>query len=134
MAVFTANSRRKRVYEFPIPLTANSVTSYVFTATQKCQIRRVREIHSVVGGASATVQLAKCTVTPSTQVVQAPGSGTNMLTAAISLTNTINTVQTPALVTSGTTIILEPGDCISIVMAGTLTGLVSNLTLVIEDR
>lgn len=57
--------------------------------------------------------------------VSAPGSGTAMLSSAVSLSGTANTVVSgiPATTLTGAQRILSPGDRLSITFGGTLTGL-----------
>lgn len=67
--------------------------------------------------ASGTLQVEK---TPSGTAV---GSGTNLLTGTINLASTPNTTFNGTLVSSPTTLQLNPGDRISLVLGGTLTSL-----------
>lgn len=134
MAVLSANGRRKRVYEIVVPIAAASTNQYVYTATQFTKLRRIRVLYDVAS-TSGTLAINKCTVTASTQVVQAPGSGTAMTSAATtSLSATARTVYTAALSATGANVQLQPGDSIAFVVGGTMTNLAGGVvTLVLED-
>jgi hypothetical protein len=106
-------------------LLAASVDKFVFMADRPYQVTAVKEIHSVVGGASAAVRPRKITAA----ATDAPGAtaGTTvkeLTTAAIDLTATINTTQTPALSATAADLLLATGDKLALDFSGTLTGLV----------
>jgi hypothetical protein len=113
----------QNIFHLEIPLVAASVTgAVVFIAPTGYQVVAVREVHGVAGGSGATVNLERLTGTT------APGSGTAILSAALVLNGTANTVQTaPAanIVTAAAT--LNALDRIGVVLAGTLTGLAGGL-------
>lgn len=97
---------------------ASATTGNFFIAPTGYRVVAVREIHAVAGGSGATVQIEKLTGTT------APGSGTAVLTTAMPLNGTANTLQSTAL----TNIILAAstaaaGDRFGFLLAGTLTGL-----------
>lgn len=93
------------------------VAKHVFVADDNYEVVAVKEIHSVVGGASAALQLEKLTGTT------ALGSGTAMMSATISGTSTINTVQSGAL-NGDASDQLAAGDHIGLKPSGTQTGYV----------
>lgn len=102
-----------------IPINASSVDTNVWIAPTAHQIVSISEVHSVVGGASAAVDVKKCTGTT------APASGTTVFASStIDLTATINTNQTPTLTATVATLKLAAGDRIAFDFSGTLTGLV----------
>lgn len=90
--------------------------SLIFTADRNCVVSSVVEVHGTKGtdASSVTLQLQKMTGTT------APGSGDNLLSAAIDLKGTINTVQYPLLVTTGKAT-LAKGDRLGLKTTGTLT-------------
>jgi hypothetical protein len=98
-------------------LTASSVAQPIFIADVPYTIIAANEVHAVVGGSGATVTVEHLTGT------QAPGGGTVIFTAPLSLTSTINTVQKATLATSAATLKLAAGDRLNTIFAGTLTGL-----------
>jgi hypothetical protein len=117
----------KKVITFDV--MAASVNKHVFVADRAYEVELIKEIHSVVGGASANVKIRRITDT------SAPGAAASatvveLVTAGIDLTTTINTTQTPTLVTGSTTR-LAAGDKLSCLFAGTLTGLVGHVTVVL---
>jgi hypothetical protein len=114
-------------------IDANSVDRQVFVAPYACRLVSVREIHSVVGGASAAVRPRKITDT------SAPGAAASatvkeLTTANIDLTATINVTQVATLtaiaaILTNSDIYLAAGDKLALDFSGTLTGLIGVLTL-----
>lgn len=105
-------------------LLAGSISSFIFTNYIPGSILRVFAVRAnttVVGGASAAVQLVVCP-----QGV-ALGSGVNQLTAALDLTTTAPAKLSGTLISPPTDIGI--GDCLGVVFSGTLTGLVGALTV-----
>jgi hypothetical protein len=98
-------------------LTAASVAQPIFIADMPYTVVGAQEVHAVVGGSGATVTIEHLTGT------QAPGAGTAIFTAPLSLTGTINTVQKATLVAATSALQLATGDRLNTVFAGTLTGL-----------
>lgn len=113
-----------RFEELTADLLAATVSHTIFIADDSYQIVGVQAVFNVQGGSGATVTVEVCTGT------QAPGAGTAQLTGAISLQGTANTVAAGTLIASPTTI--ASGNRVGIVMAGTLTGLVGNITVAIK--
>jgi hypothetical protein len=119
-----------------VPINANSVDSWIYVAPFKARLVSAREIHSVVGGASAAVRARKITDT------SAPGAaaGTTvkeLTTAAFDLTAAINTTQVGTLVTAATPkensdFYMNAGDKVALDFSGTLTGLVGVVVLHIK--
>lgn len=117
-------------------LLAASVDKHIFTAPFACRVLSIREIHSVVGGASAAVRLRKITDT------SAPGAAAGatvkeLTTAAFDLTATINTTQVGTLVAAANPVRnsdfwLAAGDKLALDFSGTLTGLVGLVTIHIK--
>lgn len=105
-----------------VQLLAASVNTFIWHCHEGIwQVASVSEAHSVVGGSGATVTVA---VGPAGT---APGSAVVQLTAPLVLTTTAPAGSFGTLIASPTR--LGRGDTVSIVMAGTLTGLVGILTL-----
>lgn len=109
-------------------INASSVDEHIFVAPFACRVVSVREIHSVVGGASAAVRPRKITDT------SAPGAAASttvkeITTAAFDLTATINTTQQATLVSQASPVTssdfyLAAGDRLALDFSGTLTNLV----------
>lgn len=116
------------VFVVTTELLAASVDKWAFVAPFPCEVIDVREIHSVVGGASAAVRPRLITN------VSAPGAaaGANVIemTAAFDLTATVNTVVTGTIVAAAAR--LAAGEKIGLDFSGTLTGLVGHLSFTIK--
>jgi hypothetical protein len=91
-------NRHKGNFYITDRLTPTEVATDIWVAPRHCILRNVREVHSVVGGASAAIRPRKITGT------SAPGAVASAtvveLTTSIDLTTTINTVVTPTLVST----------------------------------
>lgn len=96
-----------------------------FVANRPMKITGIRAAHTAAGtdGSAVTFQVTKDTST------DAPGGGDDILSSALSLKATINTVQEGSLDSTYTTLL--PGDYLSIDFAGTLTA-VAGLCVVVE--
>jgi hypothetical protein len=108
-------------------LTSGSVDTNVFTADVPMEVVAVREVHSVAGAASSTLDVKKCTGTT------APASGTTVLASTFALDSTANTPVTKN-VTSGLSATaanrkLAVGDRLAIDMTGTITSLVGSVNI-----
>lgn len=110
---------------------AATATNYgvVWIADKTCVVTGFQEIHQTAGtdGSAVTLQLEKLTGT------EAPGSGSELLSTALSLKATANTLQEADLVETITTRQLLAGDRLCLKDAGTLTS-VANLTVLIFIR
>lgn len=109
--------------EVTLPLLAATVSQTIFIADDSYIVTGVQVVANVVGGSGATVTLEVNTGT------QAPGSGTAQ-TAAQDLHGITANTSTTVAVTTQTTMVA--GNRLGIVMAGTLTGLVGNLTVQLQ--
>ena len=99
-----------------------------FTADKTYAVSAVTEVHGTLGtdAGAVTVQIEKLTGT------QAPDSGTVLLSTALNLKSTINTVQYGTIVASGANILLR-GDRLCLKDAGTLTAVANvQVTLYLE--
>lgn len=92
-----------------------------------CVVTKFQEVHQVAGSdaSAVTLQLEKMTGT------EAPGSGDNVLSTALSLKATANTVQTGVLTTTLANKSLKAGDRLGLKDAGTLTA-VDTVTVLVE--
>lgn len=117
-------------FEVPVDLLAASVDQWAFVAQRACKLVGVKEIHSVVGGASAAVRPRKITAA-ATDAPGAVASATvlELTTANIDLTAAINVTQTPTLTATIADRSLAAGDKVGLDFSGTLTGLVGKLTM-----
>lgn len=109
-----------------IDLTATTPSKHVFVADRAYTVESIKEIHSVVGGAGANCKVRRITDT------SAPGAAASatvveFITAGLDLTTTVNTTVTGTLASSTVAV----GDKVSILMGGTLTGLVGVVTVVL---
>lgn len=89
----------------------------------------------VVAGVTATFGTASSSGTLQVEVAttgQAVGSGTNQLTATISLSGTANTAVNGALITTPT--VITAGSRVNVILGGTLTGLANACVSVVLQR
>lgn len=98
--------------------------SIFWIAPAACVVTLFKEVHTTAGsdGSAVTIQLEKLTGTTS------PGSGSTILTTALSLKATANTVQTGSLTTTLASKNLAAGDRLALKLAGTPTA-VANVTV-----
>jgi hypothetical protein len=115
----------QRFTQEQIILAGDAANRIFYRASFPCRVLGIFERHSVVGGAAATAIVKKVTGS------QAPGAGTDMMSAAFDLTATVNVEQNGALAAAAT-LRLAPGDCLGITLAGTLTGLVGIVTVLLQ--
>lgn len=115
--------------QYPITtvLNALSVSTTIFAASAAYQLVSVSAVWGVAGGAGATITVEKLTGTT------APGSGTALLTGALDLTATANTVTSGTLTSTAADLLLASGDRLGCKLAGVLTGLVGcALTVIVR--
>ena len=110
---------QSELFSFAEAIGTGAVTHSTYIVPRKMRLISVNYVHAT-GSTSGTLQVAKCTGT------QAPGSGTNLLTATIdmSATTVANTVTAGTLIATAATLTFAQGDRVAIVIAGTLTSLV----------
>ena len=110
---------QSELFSFAEAIGTGAVTHSTYIVPRKMRLISVNYVHAT-GSTSGTLQIAKCTGT------QAPGSGTNLLTATIdmSATTVANTVTAGTLIATAATLTFAQGDRVAIVIAGTLTSLV----------
>jgi len=123
----------KEVVYWTIPgIQAATATNYgvIWIAPANCFVTAFQEVHQTAGtdGGAVTLQLEKLTGTT------APNSGIDLLTTALSLKATINTVQDGTIVLTHTATVkdasLNTGDRLCLKDTGTLTA-VANVTVAI---
>ncbi len=101
-----------------IPVAGDAVDKNAWTAPGNFELVGVSEVHTTAS-TSGTLQLEKCTGTT------APGSGTDLLSATISLAGAANTVLTGSLGTTRADRIFVSGDRLALDFGGTVTNLVN---------
>lgn len=127
-ATSSTTVRGKLTSRFAPPQVARDVTyvSYYFTGTpaatdqvffvapHACRVVAISQVHSVAAGGASTLQVVKDSST------NAPGAGTDLLSAAFDLNATANTVQQGALSATAADLILAPGDRLAVDFANTI--------------
>ena len=98
-----------------------------FIVPAACLVTKVQEVHQTAGtdAGAVTLNIEKLTGTT------ALDSGANLLSTALSLKATINSVQTGTLTNTSSTRTLAAGDRLAMLDTGTLTA-VANVTVLIE--
>lgn len=112
-----------RVQDIVFAPTAASVSQSMYTAISSGVVESVQVVFGVAS-VSGTLSIEKLTGTT------APGSGIALLTGAISLAGTANTVNSGSLTATAADLVLAAGDRIGLVLGGTLTSLVGGLVVV----
>lgn len=107
--------------------TTEAATDRVFfVAPVACTVVAISEVHSVAAGGTSTLQVTKDTGT------DAPGAGTDLLSAAFNLNATANTVQAGSLSSTASDLVLAVGNRLAIDFANTIqstAGLCVTVTL-----
>lgn len=107
------------------PLLVGSLSSFVWHCHEGLwQVHSVSEAHTVVGGSGAAASVVVCP-----QAV-AIGSGVAQQTAVLDLTITAPTYRFATLIASPT--VMSRGDALAVLMAGTLTGLVGVIHILLK--
>jgi len=106
-------------------MDANSVSGPIFVADGFYVVRQVREVHRVASS-SGTLQIEH------RASGVAAGSGTNQLTATMSLAGTANIPIAGTVIAEPT--IITPGDMLGKVIAGTMTSLADCIVNVFIER
>jgi hypothetical protein len=109
-----------------LPATAGNYGMF-HIATRREKVVGARVIWDIAGGAGATVMLERL------QGVEAKDAGDDLWTAAIATSGTARTPATPTLITTEASKILEIGDRLGLVNAGTLTALDSLVVTVLLE-
>lgn len=121
----------KKFYIFHTIYGADAATaanySSFFIAPVPCVVTGFKEVHATAGtdGSAVTIDLQKLTGTT------APGSGTTLLNATLSLKATINSVQAAVMTLTNSTKSLAVNDRIALKSSGTLTA-VANVSVIVE--
>jgi hypothetical protein len=103
------------VLSIPVTVIAEAVDQLVFVADRAYVLVSCSEVHATAGGAGATVALKK------SSTVQAIASGTAMLTAALPIDGTANTVQSGVLSATAANTKLAAGDMLGLDFTGTVS-------------
>jgi len=107
------------------PLLVGSISSFVWHCHEGLwQVHSVSGAHTVVGGSGAAASVIVCP-----QCV-AIGSGVAQQTAVLDFTITAPTYRFATLIASPT--VMSRGDALAVLMAGTLTGLVGMLQILLK--
>lgn len=96
------------------------VSNWFWVAPYACQVVAVKEVHSVVGGAAAAISPRKITVNGTAPNAAAGANVKELVSAAISLTSTVNTVQTGSLSSTVSDLQLAVGDRLAYNITGTI--------------
>lgn len=122
---FNAPMGRGNDYIVRRDLTASSVDEHVWFAPRRCRLVGIKNINSVLGGASAAVRPRKITADATAPGAAAGATVIELTTANINLVATANAEQEPTLDdTPAANLIFEEGDKLAHDFSGTLTGLV----------
>lgn len=89
--------------------------THIFICDRDYEVLEVREVHRVVGAASSTAMVRKCTSGT------APASGTALLSAELALDSTVDVPLVGTLVSSRTTRQVPRGSTIAIDFTGTVS-------------
>lgn len=127
VALFPGN--KSVTADYNMQLNSSIGTTTFFVSTGSYVVTGVRAIWSTAAtnGGTVTYDVFKDTST------NAPGAGTSILTAAVSVKTAVNTVSVPALTATVATLRMDAGDRLSVVMTGTLTAL-AGLVVVVSLR
>ena len=103
--------------------------TFFWVAPYACQVTAVKEIHSVVGGASAAVKARKIIGDAVAPNAAAGANVKELATAAFDLTASANVLRTATLSATVTDLQLAKGDRLAYVPSGTLTGLIGYMQI-----
>lgn len=99
------------------PLTTANFGEF-FIATKKCVVKAASEVHVVKASDSGTVMLERL------QGTETSGNGDDLLTTAFNILGNAETVQAGTLTTTVANLVLNAGDRLNLVDAGTFTAAV----------
>lgn len=94
--------------------TPAATTQSFFVAPRAFKVASVSEVHSAAAGGTSTLGVFKDTST------NAPGAGTDVLSADFNLNGTANTTQAGALAASAATLAMAAGDRLSVKFANAI--------------
>lgn len=103
-----------------VTFTATDATRAIFICTRAMRLKAASSVFTTASS-SGTWTVEKLTGTT------APGSGTALLTGAINLSGTANTVANGTLIATVASLTFAAGDRLGIVIAGTMTNLVGGI-------
>ena len=113
-----------------MPLTADFIDRQFYIAPYPVKVAAIYEVHGTAGsdGSAVTITVERL------QGTEAPGgNGDALLSAALSLKATANTVQTGALVTTSV-VELAAGDRLGVDITGTTTACADGVVTVLLQR
>lgn len=119
VSVYSAPGFKEEVAVFNMNANASLATQGFFVANRDMVVTTANMLWSAAGTDAGAVTIDITHETGTT----APGSGTSILTAAVSAKTTANTVNTPALTGTVAQLKLLAGDRLSVKFTGTLTAL-----------
>ena len=115
--------------KFPVSFNfaAAGVASIFHTASFRCRVTKITEVHATVAGQAGTATVERL------QGTEAPGSGDDLLGATkVDLTGTINTVQSPALTGTAANLVLETGNRLALKLASGAATSLANANVTVE--
>lgn len=123
-------AQKKIYFSYTIPGTSAATASnygVIMIVPAIGYVTSFKEVHQALGtdAGAVTLGLEKLTGTA------VPGAGTDILSSALSLKSTINTVQTGTITTTAASRNLAVGDRLALKLTGTPTA-VSNVTVLLE--
>lgn len=124
VAAFPGGKGHVAVYH--VQANGSLATMAFHLANRPMTVQKVMAVWSAAGtdAGAVTIDITKDTST------NAPGAGTSILSAALSVKTTANTVATPALTATAATKLMAAGDRLSIKYTGTLTALAGMVVVV----
>jgi hypothetical protein len=102
-----------------------------FAADVPCKVVAINEVHSVVSGGGATLKIRKVTDT-SAPGATAGATVVEQLSSALALDSTINTSVTGSLSATASDHLMAAGDKLAFLFAGTMTGYVGAVSVMIQ--
>lgn len=129
-SIFEAPNQDYLVAQCNMPLNADVIDRQFFIAPVACEVVSIREVHGTAGsdGSAVTLQVERL------QGTEAPGgNGDALLSSALSLKATANTVQAGTLVTTSV-VQLAAGDRLGVDITGTTTAVADAVVTVLLKR
>ena len=115
--------------KFPVSINfaAADVASIFFTASFRCRVTKITEVHATVAGQAGTLTVERL------QGTEAPAAGDDLLGATkFALTATINTVVPGTLTATGAHLILEVGNRLALKLASGAATSLANANVTVE--
>ena len=114
--------------KFPVSINfaAAGVASIFHTASFRCRVTKITEVHATVAGQAGNLTVERL------QGTEAPASGDDLTTAGFDLTATINTVVAGTLTATVAHRILEVGDRLALKVASGSAASLANANVTVE--